>query len=170
MVEKINSIRILLLIAGFVMMNGCRSKDQVVNWGDTETPFFISMERTACFGECPEYIFSINHKGTFVYEGFRNVMHIGPGSAEVSKDDLEQLRARLSQINWSAHQDEYECNVADLPSVILIVKSKRYKKRIKINCEWPAELETFFNWFDTLNKKYMPDAVEAPDAPEGQGE
>jgi hypothetical protein len=146
---------------------GCGQKKKLVNFNNPETPFFISMERTYCYGECPEYIFSINQEGIFLYEGFRNVYVLGEGAAEVSKDDVMALRKRLSELPWAAYPDAFECNVADLPSVLFVVKSKGFKKKLKVVCDQPAEIDAFIIWLDALNKKYMPDEVLAPDGPEG---
>jgi hypothetical protein len=149
---------------------GCGQKKGMINFNDPETPFFISMERTYCYGECPEYIFSISHKGAFLYEGFRNVYVLGEGKADVDKEDVMALRKRMSELPWATYPDAFECNVADLPSVLFVVKSKGFKKKLKVVCDQPAEIDAFIIWLDALNKKYMPDEVQAPDSPEGPQE
>jgi hypothetical protein len=144
-----------------VLLFGCSAKKQVLTWNE-DTPFTIKMERTACFGTCPIYEFSFSDKGVMQYDGKRFVYVLGAARTEITATDVQQLRQRLQLINWEQLETTYPCNETDLPSVILTLQTKTYKKRVEVVCNGPEDLYNLITYLDDLHKHYMPNEILAP--------
>lgn len=89
----------------------------------------ISLERTPCFGMCPEYKVVFYADGTARYEGKRHVDRQGRYISErPGKFYFEKLAALADAIEFEKLKDAYRAPATDLPSVIVTV---HYGKKIK---------------------------------------
>ena len=77
----------------------------------------ITLERTVCFGICPEYKLTIYGSGTVVYEGKRFVRIEGKRTIAISEEKVRQLLSEFKRIDYYSLDDSYEEFMAtDMPS------------------------------------------------------
>lgn len=76
----------------------------------------IGLERTACYGACPEYWVVIKSDGTFRYEGKKNVPRTGKKTGRVQDWKFNQLAEFLLESGYMDLEPTYEANITDLPS------------------------------------------------------
>ena len=77
----------------------------------------ITLERTVCFGVCPEYKLTIYGNGTVVYEGRRFVRIEGKRTTTIGEDKVKQLLSEFERIDYFSLDDSYEEFMAtDMPS------------------------------------------------------
>lgn len=77
----------------------------------------ITLERTVCFGVCPEYKLTVYGNGTVVYEGKSGVRIEGRRTIAISEEKVRQLLSEFSKIDYFSLNDSYEDFMAtDMPS------------------------------------------------------
>ncbi len=77
----------------------------------------ITLERTVCFGVCPEYRLTIYGNGTVIYEGKRFVKIEGKRTASISEDKIRQLLSEFKRVDYFSLDDSYEeLTATDMPS------------------------------------------------------
>ena len=83
----------------------------------------ITLERTVCFGACPEYKLTVYGYGTVVYEGKRFVKIEGKRTAEIGEDKIRQLLSEFERIDYFSLDDSYEeLTATDMPSAYTSLK------------------------------------------------
>lgn len=93
-----------------------------------EGPVEITLRRTVCYGFCPAYTVTITGDGQVRYNGERFVNVVGPASATIPREDVEQLLARFDEIGFDELRDEYRGQMTDLPTTtITLVRNGRRK-------------------------------------------
>jgi hypothetical protein len=78
----------------------------------------ITLERTACYGECPVYKLTISGDGNVVYEGERFVKSSGTQKYQISQDKVKELVDEFHRTNYFTLNDSYSDGVTDFPSAI----------------------------------------------------
>ncbi|AIC14189.1 DUF6438 domain-containing protein [Nitrososphaera viennensis] len=76
----------------------------------------ISLERTPCFGFCPDYTVTVFGNGTVVYEGRNFVYAKGEQRAQIAQSDVKELVDEFYRVGFFSMKDRYEAQVTDLPS------------------------------------------------------
>lgn len=77
----------------------------------------ITLERTVCFGVCPEYKLTIYGSGTVVYEGKMFVRIEGKRTIAISEEKVRQLLSEFKKIDYFSLNDSYEEFMGtDMPS------------------------------------------------------
>jgi hypothetical protein len=76
----------------------------------------ISLERTPCFGFCPDYTVAVFGNGTVVYEGRNFVAVEGVQKGQITQDDVRDLVDEFYSTGFFNMRDRYEQSVTDLPS------------------------------------------------------
>lgn len=91
----------------------------------------ITLDRTACFGSCPDYSLTIYGNGTVIYEGRNFVAVTGKQSATIPEQDVRNLVGYFYDINYFSLRDEYTAQVTDLPTTTTSIKiDGRFKQVI----------------------------------------
>ncbi len=91
----------------------------------------VSLQRTACFGACPQYTVSLFDDGTVAYEGVRFVKVRGKGSARLGPGEVAAVREAFSKAGFSAFADRYDRRqVTDHPSVRLTFAAEGRSKSV----------------------------------------
>ena len=67
----------------------------------------ITLERTACFGECPVYRIAVSPAGLVTYEGSANVRQIGSASAQIPPDRINALLVELERAGYFTFASRY---------------------------------------------------------------
>lgn len=101
-----------------------------VNTSAQEGPVQITLQRTVCFGFCPDYTVTINEAGDVRYEGRRFVNAVGVRTATIAREDVQRLLARFDEIGFEQLRDEYRAEVTDLPSTIVTITRNGRTKRV----------------------------------------
>jgi hypothetical protein len=98
----------------------------------------ISLERTACFGRCPEYRITVTPAGAVTYEGRANVRRTGSATAEIPPDSVAGLLREMEEAGYFTFSDRYTASeptcrryTTDSPSVISSATFRGRTKRIE---------------------------------------
>ncbi len=87
------------------------------------TTVLITLERTVCFGFCPEYRLALHGDGRVEYEGIRNVATLGRRTAAINGKEVRILAASLVDSGYFDLNNRYENRrVTDMPSVLTSVR------------------------------------------------
>ena len=109
------SLLVTILIAMMFIAAGC-ARNQTPTPSDLEE-VVITLERTVCFGVCPEYKLTIYGDGSVIYEGTRFVMVEGKRTITISEEKVRQLLSEFKKIDYFSLNDNYEEFMAtDMPS------------------------------------------------------
>ncbi len=127
----------------------CSSKSHLLNNNTQSLPLLV-MERTACYGTCPQYIITIYNNGTIEYEGKMFVSKIGCFFSFLSKDILSDIKSEFSTSQFFSFEKEYDSNITDIPSVILEVHLGSKNHRVIDRFNGPKKLKNLQNLIDSV--------------------
>ncbi|MGQ9863209.1 MAG: DUF6438 domain-containing protein [Bacteroidia bacterium] len=101
----------------------------------------VFIERTACKGFCPIYRVQCNAQGEVSYYGERFVGTLGEKKLALPPEKQKALQKILTETDWHAFQDTYDNpGIADIPAVILEIRTLQGRKRILCRMNCPPEL------------------------------
>ena len=92
----------------------------------------ITVERTMCFGFCPDYLLSIYGNGKVVYEGHYYVQVEGRRTTYISKRKVRELVDEFERIGFYKFDDHYAIGFTDMPSVLITINLEGKSKTIDI--------------------------------------
>ncbi|MBM3459540.1 MAG: hypothetical protein FJX77_13550 [Armatimonadetes bacterium] len=122
---------LLLGLAGIQHVLDAPAQAQGSGAGITE----IRIERTPCFGFCPEDVLTLRRDGTAEYEGRRGVDRIGAFQGFVSDRDFARL-ARLAEKNrYFSLREFYGENIADTPGIDTRITRRARTKHVFNNAD-----------------------------------
>jgi membrane dipeptidase len=104
-------------------------------------PIEITIERSACFGMCPDYKVTIRGDGTVTYEGHQFVRVSGTHTWKIDPAAVAALAAEMQQAGYFDLQDSYEARVTDNPTTWTSLTIGGRTKRIKDYVAGPAKLK-----------------------------
>ena len=138
----------------------------------------ISLQRTACFGECPIYSVTIEGNGSVVYTGVDFVASTGVRETTIGDDDLVKLVNEFLRVHFFDANEEYRErsaisirpgrtylamseNVSDNPSTLLSLKLGDRTKTVTLYYNYPAELSALADLIDEVSgaKRWSTTAV-----------
>lgn len=90
----------------------------------------ITLERTRCFGFCPDYMVTIYGNGTVLYEGRDFVRVEGTQVSQVPEDEVKGLVDAFYEAGFFSMRDRYEEQVTDLPSQTTSITIDGTKKTV----------------------------------------
>lgn len=88
----------------------------------------ITMERTVCFGTCPDYKLTIKANGRVTFRGGRFTKTKGTATSRISRESLLGLVAEFDRVDLNSFADDYseggncESYITDLPSEIISIR------------------------------------------------
>jgi hypothetical protein len=151
-----------ILIAVLTVSLSCKQSETTTNTenvglpvSSTETKpikesLFLTMERTPCFGRCPNYKITIMNSGKVLYHGIKFTRKEGPYTKMLTAKQLSQIQTRIDEINLFELNDKYDSNITDIPAVALFVVYKGNKKKIFDRYGGPKELKEFEKLIDSI--------------------
>jgi hypothetical protein len=93
-----------------------------------EPPIQITLRRTICFGECPDYTVSIDGDGNVTYEGRRFVRVTGKQVARIDRTAVQTLLDEFERIEFFSLKDKYTAQITDLATTyVTLVLGDRSK-------------------------------------------
>ncbi|MBI2968361.1 MAG: hypothetical protein HYY40_11200 [Bacteroidetes bacterium] len=124
----------------------------------TADSVFATLERTPCYGRCPNYKITIYKSGYTLYEGKRFTDRIGLFTCFLTRQEMGNILERAKSINYFNLQDVYDSQVTDLPSVITSIREGNRVKTVKARFNVPPALRNFEQYFDSIfeNKTWTP--------------
>lgn len=101
--------RTLLSLTLLIAIPACSSLPSTPNPEPQDIPpdTTITLERTVCFGSCPAYELTISADGAVVFTGKEYVREKGTVHSNISKDQLKQLIAEFTLIQYFSLSDRY---------------------------------------------------------------
>lgn len=124
------SIIFVLLLISFVT---CSASAQTVK---IPADLVITMERTMCFGTCPDYKLTIKANGTVTFRGGQFTKTKGTAKSRITKSSLRELVAAFDRVDLDSFADDYsqgsvcESYITDLPSEIISLKRDGKTKQV----------------------------------------
>ncbi|MDT5121699.1 MAG: hypothetical protein QOC96_1181 [Acidobacteriota bacterium] len=113
---------VLLLTSALVAVAqtpSAQNKDQITE---------ITLERTTCFGTCPNYTVTLRRDGTITYNGIRFVEMTGTYQGQVY--GFERLAQLITSAGYFNLKDNYSRPITDMPSTITSVVMNGKRKTI----------------------------------------
>jgi Domain of unknown function (DUF6438) len=101
----------------------------------------IFLQRTRCFGACPEYSVSIAGDGTVTYEGRSSVAVTGPRTRQISPASVRLLLEEFARAQFSTLKDRYRAPVTDLPTTYVSLTIEGRTKTVQDYFGAPKELK-----------------------------
>ena len=91
----------------------------------------ISIKKTACFGDCPVYSFSITKDGKPIFNGKQFVVEEGKHEFELSEKELQTLIDKIQNSDFSKLAESYDDpRIQDLPTTFIFCNGKQIKVRL----------------------------------------
>ena len=97
-----------------VFILGCKSAKTI-----SESEPVIYMNKTACFGTCPDYDISIFSDGSVLLNARQFVEMEGTFEAKLPKEELKALVNDFKGSQFDDFENEYKSNKTDLPTTTI---------------------------------------------------
>ncbi len=142
------AIGIVFLISISLLFDARPSSEAVEN-------AVITIERTVCFGSCPDYALTIYGNGTVNYEGRNFVAVTGTRTASISSGNVRELVNNFYDIHYFSLRDKYVDQVSDLPTTTTSISVDGRFKKIVDYYGAPVELMQLENRIDQIANSDM---------------
>ena len=130
---------------------------------------YLKMQRTACFGRCPEYTVEFFKDGSVVYRGKKNVDRIGEYHGKIPLATINAFFKKMSNYKLMSLQELYTSKAADLPRMHLTFVVNGKTKIISNAEEGPAYLTQFGKNADSLLTKVTWTEIPKPEEKDEDG-
>ncbi|HEX5624475.1 MAG TPA: DUF6438 domain-containing protein [Saprospiraceae bacterium] len=111
------------------------------------TDTLLYYQRSACFGFCPTFSYTVYQNGMIKYDGIQHVEWIGTRYGLVTEDWWKLVQDEINKARFfelqSVYPVEKELYIPDLPNTIVIVKEYGMRKQVTDNHHAPKELKDF---------------------------
>lgn len=91
----------------------------------------ITLDRTMCFGTCPDYRVEIRGDGSVTYEGRHYVEATGTRSAKIPVEAVHALFEKFRDAEFFWSHDAYEAEVTDMPTYTVTIAFDKTSKTIR---------------------------------------
>ena len=139
-----------IYIGVFFLIISCY-QNQIISNNIQQISPLISMQRTACYGTCPQYTITIYNDGLIRYEGKMFVDKQGCFYSKVSQEMIDKIILKLHEINFFSFKNEYSALMTDVPSVILEVNINVQNHKVIDRFNGPKELKEIQNFIDFIS-------------------
>lgn len=124
--------------------------EQPTEQTNTKPVLLASIQRTACFGQCPMYKTTFMDNGEVIYIGKRFVDRIGTYSTLLDVEEINSIKARATEYGYFELDSLYPTPITDFPSCITEVQINGKHKRVIDRRNPPDELKAFEKFLDSL--------------------
>ncbi len=102
----------------------------------------VSLSKSSCFGKCPVYHLTIYSDGLAILESKVNLEKLGVFHTQLSAEQLEKIKKKISTVDWKNTKSHYIKNIPDLPtSTLSFYKDDSTWQKIESNSTMTTELE-----------------------------
>jgi Domain of unknown function (DUF6438)/Ankyrin repeats (3 copies) len=159
--------QLVVMTAAGAALCGCASSAQTPAKTNTE-PVEITLQRTTCFGTCPEYTVTLKDDGTVTYSGRQFVRTPGDHTWKIEAAAVRALAREMEAAGFFELQDTYTARMTDNPTTYTTLRIGSRTKKIQDYVSGPPKLKDIEAKIDDVSgvKKYVaPEAklVEAID-------
>ena len=130
-------LKLLSLFCLILVVIGCNDPSYLTAQQTIPDDTLITLERSVCFGTCPNYKLTISADGTVTFEGRQYVKVKGLAKGSISREDLRKLIEAFEAASYFSLHDKYEsekdgCSKVwtDNPNVITSIRIKGKSKSI----------------------------------------
>ncbi|MEL6720471.1 MAG: DUF6438 domain-containing protein [Bacteroidota bacterium] len=112
-----------------------------------------SIERTGCYGKCPNYKAKVFSNGLVLYEGRAHVERQGIFEAYILQGQVDSLVAQADSINFFDLSAAYPIDgieIYDLPNTNTFIRNEEYEKTITNNHNAPKILRAYEEYFEGI--------------------
>ena len=127
----------LIFLSCLLITLSCKSSKQSAS---NEFPM-IMMEKTACMGTCPVYVFNVYPDGTATYKGTQNVTNIGEFTAKLTEEQLNGLKNSFDEADFFNFANVYSANVTDLPTTFIYYHNGKENSKVTDYFDAPEALK-----------------------------
>ncbi len=126
---------------------------------DPQNETQITLERTICFGRCPNYRVTIGGDGTVTYEGWRFVKVGGTHGKKIPAGKVQELVRAFTDIDYFNLKDVYDFEInadgsmttaTDMPMVITSLTLNGRSKRVEDSFGAPQKLRDLERKIDLI--------------------
>ena len=110
----------------------------------------IIMQRTACYGTCPQYDISIYANGLIRYNGKAFVDRLSCFQAVLNSSIIIDITLYLESINFFQLDTAYISAITDIPSVITEVNFNNKTHKVVDRLNGPKELKKIYSLIDSV--------------------
>jgi hypothetical protein len=133
--------------------------------------FLVTLERTACFGDCHVYTVTIDARGNVAYEGKESVRVPGKATDRVAITRVRGLMDTIERIGFFKFSERYvairnpdgtETIVTDLPTTFVTVTSEGRRKRVEHYVGGPLGLKQLEREIDAATNTRRWTRIDGP--------
>ncbi len=125
-------------------------KKEVKTSEQTEPQMLASIERTACYGQCPMYKATFMDNGEVKYVGKRFVEKIGTYRTLLSADEVLLIQENIIEYKYFSLDSLYPTPISDFPSCITEARLNGKLKKVIDRRNPPDNLKAFEKFLDGL--------------------
>ena len=141
-------MRISLFLISFLLIfttfTSCKTQKKQIKETQPTTlsdNLFLKMQRTPCYGKCPNYTLEIFESGKVKYNGKMFVENIGEFESVLSTTSIQTIKNKIKEINFFELNDKYDSPATDIPATIFEVFENNQQKKITNRHKSPESLK-----------------------------
>lgn len=123
----------------------------------TNTDTLLHYQRSACFGFCPTFNYTLYQNGMLHYEGIQHVDDLGSKFGLVTDVWWEEVLQKLKEFQFYELENVYPTDpklfIVDLPNTIILVKEYGERKKVIDNYQAPKNLKNLEFFLEDHFKK-----------------
>lgn len=134
-----------------IIISACAQQKKTTSKVDNKANeiVYVSMERTACFGQCPMYQTEIYADGTVKYTGKMFTEYTGIYESSITTDKVKDVFGELNKYQVDTCSAEYSNMIVDAPGLIYKVHYKDGRKQEIMNAQaGPSFLKSIGQFID----------------------
>jgi hypothetical protein len=135
-------------LAGIVALVALGSSKGAAQQERVPADLVITLERTACYGECPVYRVSIDASGKVTFQGTSFVRAKGLQTDTIPDSSVAALIATANRIGFFGLRESYRAPITDLSTTIVTITAGGRTKRVEDYFSAPGELKQFEHAID----------------------
>jgi hypothetical protein len=132
----------------------------------------VTLERTMCFGSCPDYTLTITGDGHVTLEGRHYTGVKGTVTATIGTDEITELAQEIKKADFFSLSESYQANFTDLPTYWVTIQMGDSFKRVEDYGAGPRRLEILEDRIDQIvnSKQWIEDTKPGiSDNPQAEG-
>lgn len=155
-----HTLHISILIGLSIAIFSCKSSKESASTASestsvktvmqTEPQMLASINRTACYGQCPMYKATFLDNGELIYVGKRFVENIGTYRTLISTEEVNDIKAKVVEFDYFSLDSLYPTPIADFPSCITEASLNGNTKKVIDRRSPPDNLKAFEKFLDSL--------------------
>src|SRR5258708_38935278 len=120
-------------------------------------PVEITLQRTPCFGMCPEYTVTLKEDGTVTYSGRQYVRTPGDHTWKIDPAAVRALAREMEAAGFFDLQDTYTSRITDNPTTYTTLRIGSRTKKVQDYVSGPPKLKDIEAKIDEVSgvKKYV---------------